>query len=57
MLERTTHETSRLMEYFRESELQMQIGFPRRDWPRALCKELMDNALDACECPRDPTRY
>ncbi len=32
-----------------EKELQMQIGVGREDWPLALTKELIDNALDACE--------
>jgi DNA topoisomerase VI subunit B len=27
----------------------MHIGFPKELWPLALLKELMDNALDACE--------
>jgi len=29
--------------------LAMQIGFARAQWPIALLKELVDNALDACE--------
>src|SRR5262245_25158528 len=40
---------SRALEFFTERELQMQIGFPRWHWPIALTKELVDNALDACE--------
>ena len=48
-LDRTTHATSRLLEFFSEKELTMQIGFPRQMWAVALCKELIDNALDACE--------
>lgn len=48
-LQRTTFETSRLLEFFSEKELQMQIGFARGHWPMALLKELIDNALDACE--------
>jgi DNA topoisomerase VI subunit B len=48
-LERTTFHTSRLLEFFSEKELQMQIGFPKELWPIALLKELIDNALDACE--------
>jgi DNA topoisomerase VI subunit B len=27
----------------------MQMGCPKEQWPRALLKELIDNALDACE--------
>jgi DNA topoisomerase VI subunit B len=41
--------TSRLVEFFSEKELTMQIGHPRHLWPLALCKELIDNALDAAE--------
>jgi DNA topoisomerase VI subunit B len=48
-LERTTFETSRLLEFFTEKELTMQIGWERIVWPIALLKELIDNALDACE--------
>jgi DNA topoisomerase VI subunit B len=48
-LERTTFEVSREMEFFSEKELQMQIGHGRGLWPVALLKELIDNALDACE--------
>lgn len=48
-LDRTTFQMSRLLEFFSEKELQMQIGFPMRAWPIALLKELIDNALDACE--------
>jgi DNA topoisomerase VI subunit B len=48
-LTRTTFITSRLLEFFSEKELQMQIGHPRVLWPVALVKELIDNALDVCE--------
>jgi DNA topoisomerase VI subunit B len=48
-LTRTTFETSRLLEFFSEKELQMQIGHHQRLWPLALVKELIDNSLDACE--------
>lgn len=48
-LERTTFEISRELEFFSEKELQMQIGHGKDWWPVALLKELMDNALDACE--------
>ncbi|MQA89772.1 MAG: hypothetical protein GEU90_05990 [Gemmatimonas sp.] len=40
---------SRGLEYFTESELQMQIGAGRNAWPAAILKELVDNALDASE--------
>ncbi len=49
VLERSTFETSRLLEFFSEKELALQIGFARAQWPIALLKELMDNALDASE--------
>jgi DNA topoisomerase VI subunit B len=48
-LNRTTFEVSRELEFFSEKELQMQIGHGRKLWPVALLKELIDNALDACE--------
>jgi len=48
-LDRITFETSRELEFFSESELQMQIGHGPNVWPIALVKELIDNALDACE--------
>jgi hypothetical protein len=49
VLRRETFTTSRLLEFFSEKELQMQIGFSRDGWAIALLKELIDNALDACE--------
>jgi DNA topoisomerase VI subunit B len=49
MLERSTFQTSRLLEFFSEKELAMQMGCPQDQWPLALLKELIDNALDACE--------
>lgn len=48
-LERTTFATNRALEFFSEKELQMQIGYAAPLWPVALTKELIDNALDACE--------
>jgi DNA topoisomerase VI subunit B len=48
-LNRTTLETSRLLDYFTEKELTAQIGHPKRDWPLCVLKELLDNAIDACE--------
>jgi DNA topoisomerase VI subunit B len=53
-LTRTTFETSRLLEFFTEKELTMQIGHARERWPIALLKELIDNALDACEAASIP---
>src|SRR5262249_28369663 len=48
-LQRTTFETSRLLEYFSEKELSMQLGHGRDLWRLVLAKELIDNGLDACE--------
>ncbi len=46
---RTAFETSRLMEFFTASELSMQMGQNEMLWPVVALKELIDNALDACE--------
>jgi DNA topoisomerase VI subunit B len=48
-LERTPFTTSRLLEFFTEKELTTQIGHPPRLWPLAVVRELIDDALDACE--------
>jgi DNA topoisomerase VI subunit B len=40
---------SRLMEFCTQRELQNQTGHSVGDWPLVVLKELMDNALDACE--------
>jgi hypothetical protein len=48
-LERTTFRTSREMDFFNEKELVTQTGHPRNEWPLVIVKELLDNALDACE--------
>ena len=48
-LKRTTFATSRLLEFFNEKELDMQLGQSRDYWPIAILKELLDNALDASE--------
>ena len=47
--QRDTFTTSRLIEYCGEKELIAQTGHPVEDWPVYLLKELVDNALDACE--------
>ena len=49
ILQRTAFKTSRLLDFFSERELTMQIGHPPRDWPLVAIKELLDNSLDACE--------
>jgi len=48
-LNRSTFATSRLMDFCSEKELTAQTGHGRNDWPLVILKELMDNALDACE--------
>ena len=49
VLKRTMFETSRVLEYFTERELSYQTGHSRDAWPLVILKELMDNALDACD--------
>jgi DNA topoisomerase VI subunit B len=51
-LKRTTFTTSRLLDFCSEKELTAQIGHPVEDWPLVILKELVDNALDACEDAR-----
>jgi DNA topoisomerase VI subunit B len=41
--------TSRLLEFCSVKELTAQTGHGPNDWPRVVVKELVDNALDACE--------
>jgi hypothetical protein len=48
-LQRTTFRTSRLLDFFSEKELVAQTGHYVSDWPLVVVKELIDNALDACE--------
>jgi DNA topoisomerase VI subunit B len=48
-LSREIFKTSRLMDFFSVKELTAQVGHPERDWPLVAIKELLDNALDACE--------
>ena len=48
-LERTTFRTSRLLEFCSRKELVAQTGHEPEEWPLVLLKELIDNALDACE--------
>lgn len=48
-LERTTLRTSRLLDFCSRKELTTQTGHEPRDWPLVVIKELIDNALDACE--------
>jgi DNA topoisomerase VI subunit B len=48
-LERTTFRTSRLLEFCSRKELVAQSGHEPDVWPLVILKELVDNALDACE--------
>lgn len=49
VLERTALRTSRLLDFCSEKELTAQTGHQIEAWPLVLVKELIDNALDACE--------
>jgi DNA topoisomerase VI subunit B len=53
-LTRTTFRTSRLLDFCSRKELIAQTGHQPADWPLVLLKELLDNALDACEDARTP---
>src|SRR5262249_20502376 len=46
---RVAFRVSRLMEFCTLKELQNQTGHSVYEWPLVVLKELMDNALDACE--------
>src|SRR6516164_7102513 len=48
-LTRVTFTVSRLMEFCSKRELQNQTGHSVYEWLLVVLKELMDNALDACE--------
>src|SRR3712207_5489595 len=48
-LERTTFETSRAAEYFDARQLSTLTGVPTSEFASVCLKELIDNALDACE--------
>ena len=48
-LTRVPFQVSRLMEFCSLRELQNQTGHNVLDWPLVVLKELLDNALDACE--------
>lgn len=49
ILKRATFEIDRALEFFTVDELTMQLGHEPGLWPLVLVKELVDNALDACE--------
>jgi len=46
---RVAFTTRREIEFFTESELTTQIGYRKDLWPLVMVKELIDNAIDACE--------
>ncbi len=48
-LERTTFDMPRTSEYFDVTELQKMTGLSRERFGEVAIKELLDNALDACE--------
>lgn len=48
-LDRTTFSTSRTMDFFSKKELTTQTGHDVSEWPLVYVKEVVDNALDACE--------
>jgi hypothetical protein len=48
-LTRVVFQVSRLMEFCTKRELVNQTAHSDYDWPLVVLKELMDNALDACE--------
>jgi DNA topoisomerase VI subunit B len=48
-LARTTFRNSRLLDFCSRKELIAQTGHREEDWPLVALKELVDNALDACE--------
>jgi DNA topoisomerase VI subunit B len=48
-LSRTTFATSRLADFASKEELTRQIGHTTEWWSVVVLKELVDNALDACE--------
>ena len=49
VLKRATLRTSRLLDFASEKELVAQTGHERGAWPLVVLKELVDNAIDACE--------
>ena len=48
-LNRETFRTSREMDFFSQKELVTQTGHEMPEWPLVVAKELLDNALDACD--------
>jgi DNA topoisomerase VI subunit B len=48
-LERLPFKTPRSLDFLTRKELVAQVGHRESDWPFVVLKELVDNALDACE--------
>lgn len=48
-LNRQTFKTSREMDFFSQKELVTQTGHDASEWPLVFLKEMIDNALDACD--------
>ena len=48
-LVRTAFKTSRFLDFASKRELVAQVGHEVEDWPLVVLKELVDNAIDACE--------
>jgi hypothetical protein len=48
-LHREAFRTSRLLEFCNRKELIAQTGHNEEEWPLVILKELVDNAIDACE--------
>ena len=48
-LQRATFRTNRMMDFCSQKELIAQTGHEPTAWPLVVLKELVDNALDACE--------
>jgi DNA topoisomerase VI subunit B len=55
-LARTTFRTSRLLDFLSRKELIAQTGHQPDAWPLVVLKELVDNALDACEEAKTPPK-
>ena len=49
ILQRATFRTSRLLDFANQKELIAQTGHAVETWPLVILKELVDNAIDACE--------
>jgi DNA topoisomerase VI subunit B len=48
-LERVAFRTARLLDFVGQRELVAQVGHSVNEWPLVVLKELIDNAIDACE--------